>query len=49
MKIKSKFNAEIKEREWLYIIAAAVIIVLLIRGDTTAAVKAIADWLKALK
>ncbi|MEO9022814.1 MAG: hypothetical protein ABI237_18200 [Ginsengibacter sp.] len=43
MQIRNNFNLEIKPYEWLYIIAAAVIIILVIRGDIQSAVGLLKD------
>lgn len=49
MRIKNNFDAEIKPHEWLYIVAALVIIVLIIKGDMPMAIHAITEWIKSLK
>ncbi len=38
MQIRNNFNMEIKPHEWLYIIGAIVIIILIMRGDMTSAI-----------
>ena len=45
MRIKNKFDAEIKPYEWLYIVAAIIIIVLVIKGDMATAINALTNWL----
>jgi len=46
MRIRNNFDLDIKPYEWLYIIAAIVFIVLLIRGEIAEAVSLLRDWLK---
>lgn len=43
MEIQSNFNFKIKPYEWLYIVAAVVIIILVIRGDMQAAIGLLKD------
>lgn len=45
MKIKNDFEAEIKPYEWLFIVAAVVIVILIINGDVTTAIEALNRWL----
>jgi hypothetical protein len=45
MQIRNNFNMEIKPYEWLYMIAAIVIIILVIRGDMQTAIEALTKWL----
>jgi hypothetical protein len=43
MEIQNNFNFKIKPYEWLYIIAAVVIVILIIRGDIQSAVGLLKD------
>ena len=43
MRIKN--DIEIKPYEWLYLAAAAIIIVLLLKGDVSTAIEAVSHWL----
>ncbi len=45
MKIKNNFEAEIKPYEWLFIVAAAVIVILILHGDMNTAIEALTRWL----
>lgn len=45
MRIKNNTDIEIKPYEWLYIVAAIIIIMLLIRGDLTIAIDTLSKWL----
>jgi hypothetical protein len=45
MQLKNNFNLEIKPYEWLHIIAAIIIIILVIRGDMTTAIETLTKWL----
>jgi hypothetical protein len=48
MRIRNNFDLDIKPFEWLYIIAAVVIIVLLIRGDISEVTRLVNEWLKTV-
>lgn len=48
MRIRNNFDLDIKPYEWLYIVAAIVIIALIMRGDMQEAVKLVSEWLKNL-
>ena len=49
MKLQNNFKAEIKPHEWLYIVAAVLIISLLINGDKEDAIKTLTGLLKVFK
>ena len=45
MQIRNNFNLEIKPHEWLYIITAVIIIILIIGGDMQSAIGLLRDWI----
>jgi len=48
MKFKSNFNLDIEPKEWLYLAAFTVIIILLIHGDIGTAIKVLTEWFRSL-
>ncbi len=45
MQIRNNFNLEIKPYEWLYIVAAIIIIILISKGEIYPAIDALSKWL----